>query len=65
MAGAAAGDYGDLLLLLLLVVVVIMGGGAAVDDLVDGVQGHGGVGQCYGVQGCVDEVGWVVDEVFG
>lgn len=54
MAAAAAGYDGDL-------------GGAvfAVDDFVFNVALHGGVCAGDGEEGSGDEVGWVVDEVFG
>ena len=54
MPAAAAGDEGD----------VFGGGGGGVDDFVGSVEGEGGVGEGNGVEGGVDEVGWVVDEVF-
>lgn len=37
--------------------------GAEVDDFVLGVEGDGGVGECEGLKGVVDEFGWVVEEV--
>jgi hypothetical protein len=51
---AAAGHDGDL-----------RGAIGAVDDLVLDVAGYGGVGARDAQQRAVDEVRWVVDEVFG
>lgn len=56
MAGAATGDDGDLGSIL---------GRTAVDDFVVGVKGERRVGEGDGLESGVDQVGWVVDEVFG
>jgi hypothetical protein len=39
--------------------------GAQVDDLIFGIEGAIGIGEGYAAEGGEDEVGWVVDEVFG
>lgn len=55
VAAAAAGDDGDL----------GRAGGLAVDDFVGDVALQRGVCVGEGEEGGGDEVGWVVDEVFG
>lgn len=40
------------------------GGGPAVDDFVGRVKGEGGVGEGEGVEGCVHQVGGIIDEMF-
>lgn len=56
MTGTTAGDDGDAFRSIAV--------GATVDNLVGGVEGKRWVRQGQGVEGSVDEVGWVVNEVF-
>jgi hypothetical protein len=59
VAGPAAGDDGDAGL------IARGGAGADVDGLVGGVEGRVGVGQGDALEGAIDEMGRVIDEVFG
>lgn len=57
MAGATAGDDGDL--------GSGIGRRTAVDDFVVYIEGNGGVCESEAMEGRSDKVGRVVDEVFG